>query len=235
MPDGRTAPASAPWPEAEIVQAGRSLRPIAARAPCPRPQDQTPPPPAPSEPISRAAATASASPASPLRSAFCLIGGRLVTLGFAGTGHERRRPLRHLLDGPSPRHSRSQRPPARHRHQGRDALRRPGPRHRHRRAGRAGHQRAPRRQGQGRSAPSCRQGGRFVRIKRELTPKQQAEIHELGLPGLGFIEEYRRVYPVGATASHVVGLVDVDNKGLAGIEKFIDDNPQLTMTRRRGG
>jgi cell division protein FtsI (penicillin-binding protein 3) len=75
-----------------------------------------------------------------------------------------------------------------------------------------------------------RQGGRFVRIKRELTPKQQAEIHELGLPGLAFIEEYRRVYPVGATAGHIVGLVDVDNKGLAGIEKFIDDNPQLTMT-----
>jgi cell division protein FtsI (penicillin-binding protein 3) len=75
-----------------------------------------------------------------------------------------------------------------------------------------------------------RQGGRFVRIKRELTPRQQEEIHELGLPGLGFIEEYRRVYPAGATAGHVVGLVDVDNKGLAGIERFIDDNPQLTMT-----
>jgi cell division protein FtsI (penicillin-binding protein 3) len=75
-----------------------------------------------------------------------------------------------------------------------------------------------------------RQGGRFVRIRRELTPKQQAEIHELGLPGLGFIEEYRRVYPASATAGQVVGLVDVDNKGLAGIEKFIDDNPQLTMT-----
>lgn len=74
-----------------------------------------------------------------------------------------------------------------------------------------------------------RAGGRFVRIKRELTPKQQAEVHELGLPGLGFIEEYRRVYPMGATAGHVVGLVDVDNRGLAGIEKFIDDNPQLTM------
>jgi cell division protein FtsI (penicillin-binding protein 3) len=72
-------------------------------------------------------------------------------------------------------------------------------------------------------------GSRFVRIERELTPKQQGEIHELGLPGLGFIEEYRRIYPVGATACHIVGLVDVDNKGLAGIEKFIDDNPQLTM------
>jgi cell division protein FtsI (penicillin-binding protein 3) len=73
-------------------------------------------------------------------------------------------------------------------------------------------------------------GRRFVRIKRELTPNQQAEIHELGIPGLGFIEEYRRVYPMGPTASHVVGLVDVDNKGLAGIEKFIDDNPQLVMS-----
>jgi cell division protein FtsI (penicillin-binding protein 3) len=75
-----------------------------------------------------------------------------------------------------------------------------------------------------------KQGKRFVGIKRELTPKQQAEIHELGQPGLGFIEEYRRVYPMGPTASHIVGHVNVDNKGLAGIEKFIDDNPQLSMS-----
>jgi cell division protein FtsI (penicillin-binding protein 3) len=71
--------------------------------------------------------------------------------------------------------------------------------------------------------------GRFVRIARELTPFQQQQVHDLGLPGLDFIQEYRRFYPVGATASHVVGLVDVDNRGLAGIEKFIDNNPQLTM------
>jgi cell division protein FtsI (penicillin-binding protein 3) len=75
-----------------------------------------------------------------------------------------------------------------------------------------------------------KQGKRYVAIKRELTPMQQAEIYELGQPGLGFIEEYRRVYPMGATACHVVGHVNVDNKGLAGIEKFIDDNPQLAMS-----
>lgn len=75
-----------------------------------------------------------------------------------------------------------------------------------------------------------KQGRRFVAIKRELTPQQQAEIYELGQPGLGFIDEYRRVYPVGATAGQVVGYVNVDNKGLAGIEKFIDDNPQLAMS-----
>ncbi|MEM7397930.1 MAG: penicillin-binding protein 2 [Pseudomonadota bacterium] len=71
--------------------------------------------------------------------------------------------------------------------------------------------------------------GRFVRIARELAPGQQQSVHDLGLPGLGFIQEYRRFYPVGATAGHVVGLVDVDNRGLGGIEKFIDNNPQLTM------
>jgi cell division protein FtsI (penicillin-binding protein 3) len=73
-------------------------------------------------------------------------------------------------------------------------------------------------------------GRRFVRIERELTPKQQAEVHELGQPGLGFIEEYRRVYPAGATASQVTGFVDVDNRGLSGLEKFVDDNPQLAMS-----
>ncbi|MBM3545031.1 MAG: penicillin-binding protein 2 [Alphaproteobacteria bacterium] len=78
-------------------------------------------------------------------------------------------------------------------------------------------------------------GKRFVRIKRELTPKQQAEIYALGQPGLGFIEEYRRVYPMNATTSHIVGLVDVDNRGLAGIEKFIDDNPQLAMAAAGAG
>jgi cell division protein FtsI (penicillin-binding protein 3) len=72
-------------------------------------------------------------------------------------------------------------------------------------------------------------GGRFVLIHRELTPRQEAEVHDLGIPGLGFIQEYRRIYPVGDTTSHVVGFVDVDNEGLAGIEKFIDQNPQLAM------
>lgn len=72
-------------------------------------------------------------------------------------------------------------------------------------------------------------GGRFVLIKRELSPIQEAKIHALGIPGLGFIREYRRFYPAGTVASHVLGFVNIDNQGLAGIEKFIDDNPQLAM------
>ncbi|MCG8559330.1 MAG: penicillin-binding protein 2 [Hyphomicrobiales bacterium] len=70
-------------------------------------------------------------------------------------------------------------------------------------------------------------GGRFVWVQRQLSPRQQARIHELGLPGIGFITEPGRVYPAGATAAHVLGFVDVDNKGLAGIEKHIDGSPWI--------
>jgi cell division protein FtsI (penicillin-binding protein 3) len=62
----------------------------------------------------------------------------------------------------------------------------------------------------------------FVWLRRQLTPRQQNEIMQLGLPGIGFRTEKRRFYPGGAMASHVLGLVDIDNKGIAGIEKYID-------------
>lgn len=63
----------------------------------------------------------------------------------------------------------------------------------------------------------------FVWLERGLTPKQQADIHNLGLPGFGFVSETRRVYPAGRTLSHLVGYVNVDNVGMAGIEKYIDE------------
>src|SRR5947208_7859365 len=37
----------------------------------------------------------------------------------------------------------------------------------------------------------------FVWLKREISPKQQQEIHHLGIPGLGFLDENKRVYPNG--------------------------------------
>jgi cell division protein FtsI (penicillin-binding protein 3) len=64
----------------------------------------------------------------------------------------------------------------------------------------------------------------FVWLKRELTPFQQAKIHALGIPGIGFLTENKRFYPGGATASHLIGLVNVDNQGIAGIEKYVDDH-----------
>jgi len=66
-------------------------------------------------------------------------------------------------------------------------------------------------------------GAGFVWIKRQLTPKQQSDIMALGLPGIGFRTEKRRFYPGGPTASHILGLTNIDNQGIAGMEKYIDD------------
>ncbi len=65
--------------------------------------------------------------------------------------------------------------------------------------------------------------GRFVWIHRNLTPKQQAAVNHLGIPGLSFHERESRVYPQGELLSHVLGFTDVDNRGLAGIEKRFDE------------
>jgi cell division protein FtsI (penicillin-binding protein 3) len=62
----------------------------------------------------------------------------------------------------------------------------------------------------------------FAWVKREITPRQQAEVHRLGIPGVGFVPENKRVYPNGAAAAHVLGFANVDNVGIAGIEKYID-------------
>jgi len=63
---------------------------------------------------------------------------------------------------------------------------------------------------------------RFVWLKREITPRQQEQIHRLGIPGIGFLRENKRVYPNGAAVSHLIGHVNIDNQGIAGIEKWLD-------------
>jgi cell division protein FtsI (penicillin-binding protein 3) len=63
----------------------------------------------------------------------------------------------------------------------------------------------------------------FVWLKREITPKQMREVHRLGIPSVGFLRENKRVYPNGAEVSHLIGHVDIDNRGIAGIEKWLDN------------
>ena len=65
-------------------------------------------------------------------------------------------------------------------------------------------------------------GRRFVWVRRGLSPKLAQQVHDLGLPGLAFKTELRRAYPMGRLAGYVLGNVDVDNKGIAGIEHHID-------------
>jgi cell division protein FtsI (penicillin-binding protein 3) len=63
----------------------------------------------------------------------------------------------------------------------------------------------------------------FSWIKRKLTPREKWQVNALGIPGLGFQTEEQRIYPQGPMASHVLGYVDVDGKGLSGIERFFDN------------
>ncbi len=65
--------------------------------------------------------------------------------------------------------------------------------------------------------------GRFTWIKRNLTPTEQSLILALGEPGLSFKTEYKRIYPQGDMAPHIVGFTNVDGKGLAGVERSFDD------------
>jgi cell division protein FtsI (penicillin-binding protein 3) len=73
----------------------------------------------------------------------------------------------------------------------------------------------------------------FVWLKRELSPAQQSRIMALGIPGIGFRRETRRFYPKGPIASHLIGHVNIDNAGIAGIEKYIDDRG-LEVLRQAG-
>ncbi len=65
---------------------------------------------------------------------------------------------------------------------------------------------------------------RFVWIKRGLAPVDAQRVHDEGLPGLGFRHEPKRVYPNGLLGGHVLGSVNVDNRGQAGIERHIDES-----------
>ena len=76
---------------------------------------------------------------------------------------------------------------------------------------------------------SSRKG--FVWLKREITPKQQQDIHKLGVPGIGFLRENKRVYPTGASVAHLIGLVNIDNQGIAGMEKWLDNNGLADLHR----
>ena len=62
----------------------------------------------------------------------------------------------------------------------------------------------------------------FVWIKRKLPKAKKEEISSLNNEGLGFIKELKRVYPQGALTSHILGIVDIDNKGLEGLELKFD-------------
>ena len=66
-------------------------------------------------------------------------------------------------------------------------------------------------------------GKSFVWVRRNMTPDEQMRVLEIGEPGLVFERGMRRFYPQGAGAVHVAGYTNIDNQGLAGVERGLDD------------
>lgn len=63
----------------------------------------------------------------------------------------------------------------------------------------------------------------FVWVRRSLTPRQQAAVNRLGIPGLFYQREERRIYPHGPLTGHIVGFADIDSRGISGVEQYFDE------------
>ncbi|HEX8185724.1 MAG TPA: penicillin-binding protein [Blastocatellia bacterium] len=67
-------------------------------------------------------------------------------------------------------------------------------------------------------------------VKRKLNGKEAAQVEALKIPGLRFVNEMKRYYVSGRTASHVIGFVDMDERGQGGLELSYDK-----LVRGQGG
>jgi cell division protein FtsI (penicillin-binding protein 3) len=75
----------------------------------------------------------------------------------------------------------------------------------------------------------------FVYLERQITPREQMAINNLGIPGIDFRPSEERHYPMGRTAAHILGGTDVDEHGVAGVERYFDhrlfdDNTPLRLS-----
>ena len=68
-----------------------------------------------------------------------------------------------------------------------------------------------------------RQDRNFVYIKRHVPPDTARRIRALKVPGINIEKEYKRYYPVGEVASHLIGFTNIDDVGQEGIELAFDD------------
>lgn len=64
-----------------------------------------------------------------------------------------------------------------------------------------------------------RKNDRFIWIARQLDKEITQKIKELRNPGLGFVEEPKRIYPNGTLLGQVLGFVGRDGRGLEGLER----------------
>lgn len=62
----------------------------------------------------------------------------------------------------------------------------------------------------------------FLYLKRHASPELAEKVMALKVPGVALLNEYRRYYPSGEVAAHVVGFSDIDDNGQEGIELAYD-------------
>lgn len=80
----------------------------------------------------------------------------------------------------------------------------------------------------------------FVFMRRHLSPERAQLVHDLGVPGISLMREFRRYYPHGEAVSHVIGLTNIDERGQEGIERVFDgwlsgeDGRKMILQDRRG-
>ncbi|KPV39504.1 hypothetical protein AN478_10110 [Thiohalorhabdus denitrificans] len=72
----------------------------------------------------------------------------------------------------------------------------------------------------------------FVYLRRQVPPSVAEAVQALGINGIGTVQEYRRYYPAGEVAAHVVGFAGVDGIGLEGVELAYDRTLSGTPGRR---
>lgn len=62
----------------------------------------------------------------------------------------------------------------------------------------------------------------FVYLRRHLPPEQAQQVIALDIPGVALMREFRRYYPHGEVAAHIVGFTDIDERGQEGMELVFD-------------
>jgi len=62
----------------------------------------------------------------------------------------------------------------------------------------------------------------FVYLRRHLAPDRAQQVMALDIPGIYLRQEYRRYYPTGEVAAHLIGFTNVDDRGQEGLELAYD-------------
>ncbi len=78
-----------------------------------------------------------------------------------------------------------------------------------------------------------RAGREFVYLRRHVNPDVAAQVQALNIPGIALQREYRRFYPHGSVAAHLVGFTDIDQQGQEGMERMLEQRLRGVAGARR--